>query len=99
VSFLEFFNSGLNSVCLIIPISFFARSYHMRGGTSTGCVIWHEHLPSPSSPDQLELREEAIRGIMGVPQKGDYKGNNQITGLGRGIATSNKVCLSKSING
>lgn len=60
--------------------------YHMRGGTSTGCVVWHEHLPS-----ELDLKEEAIRWIMGVPQQGDVKGNNQITGLGRGVATSNKV--------
>lgn len=62
--------------------------YHMRGGTSTGIVLWHEHLPTDSA-----LREEAIRWIMGVPQAGDAKGNRQTTGLGRGPSTSNKVFI------
>src|SRR5258706_4779479 len=62
--------------------------YHMRGGTSTGIVLWHEHLPA-----DLTLREEAIRWIMGVPPAGDVKGNKQTTGLGRGPSTSNKVFI------
>jgi 2-methylaconitate cis-trans-isomerase PrpF len=62
--------------------------YHMRGGTSTGVVLWHEHLPSA-----LALREEAIRWIMGVPPAGEVKGNRQTTGLGRGPSTSNKVFI------
>lgn len=62
--------------------------YHMRGGTSTGIVLWHEHLPREPA-----LREEAIRWIMGVPQTGDSKGNRQTTGLGRGPSTSNKVFI------
>ena len=62
--------------------------YHMRGGTSTGVVLWHEHLPA-----DLALREEAIRWIMGVPPVGDVKGNKQTTGLGRGPSTSNKVFI------
>ncbi len=62
--------------------------YHMRGGTSTGIVLWHAHLPA-----ELALREEAIRGIMGVPPSGDVKGNKQTTGLGRGPSTSNKVFI------
>jgi hypothetical protein len=62
--------------------------YHMRGGTSTGIVLWHEHLPS-----DLALREEAIRWLMGVPPAGDAKGNKQTTGLGRGPSTSNKVFI------
>ena len=62
--------------------------YHMRGGTSTGIVLWHEHLPT----DQA-LREEAIRWIMGVPPAGEVKGNKQTTGLGRGPSTSNKVFI------
>jgi 4-oxalomesaconate tautomerase len=62
--------------------------YHMRGGTSTGIVLWHEHLPA-----ELALREEAIRWIMGVPRTGDVKGNRQTTGLGRGPSTSNKVFI------
>lgn len=62
--------------------------YHMRGGTSTGIVLWHEHLPA-----ELALREEAIRWIMGVPPAGEVKGNKQTTGLGRGPSTSNKVFI------
>ena len=62
--------------------------YHMRGGTSTGVVLWHEHLPA-----ELALREEAIRCIMGVPPAGEVKGNRQTTGLGRGPSTSNKVFI------
>ena len=62
--------------------------YHMRGGTSTGVVLWHEHLPA-----ELALREEAIRWIMGVPPAAEVKGNRQTTGLGRGPSTSNKVFI------
>ncbi len=62
--------------------------YHMRGGTSTGIVLWEGHLPS-----DLALREEAIRWIMGVPPRGEVKGNKQTTGLGRGVTTSNKVFI------
>lgn len=62
--------------------------YYMRGGTSTGVVLWEPHLPQV-----LELREELIRRIMGVPVTGETKGNKQINGLGRGPATSNKVFL------
>src|SRR3954451_12083740 len=62
--------------------------YHMRGGTSTGIVLWHDHLPA-----ELALREEAIRAIMGVPATGEAKGNRQTTGLGRGPSTSNKVFI------
>ena len=60
----------------------------MRGGTSTGVVLWEPHLPQV-----LELREELIRRIMGVPVAGETTGNKQINGLGRGPATSNKVFL------
>lgn len=60
--------------------------YYMRGGTSTGIVLWEGHLPA-----ELALREEAIRWIMGVPPRGEVKGNKQTTGLGRGVTTSNKV--------
>ena len=62
--------------------------YVMRGGTSTGIVLWEGHLPTA-----LALREEAIRWIMGVPQAGEVKGNKQTTGLGRGPTTSNKVFI------
>jgi hypothetical protein len=59
---------------------------HMRGGTSTGVVLWAPHL-APFG----DLRDEIIRKIMGVPGAGEAKGNKQITGLGRGASTSNKV--------
>jgi 4-oxalomesaconate tautomerase len=62
--------------------------YHMRGGTSTGIVLWEGHLPK-----DLSLREELIRHLMGVPLTGEVSGNRQITGLGRGPATSNKVFI------
>jgi 4-oxalomesaconate tautomerase len=64
--------------------------YHMRGGTSTGVVLYDGHLP-----EDLTLREELIRCIMGVPLTGEVKGNRQITGLGRGIPTSCKVFIVK----
>lgn len=62
--------------------------YYMRGGTSTGVVIWEPHLP-----ESLPLKEELIRRVMGVPIEGETKGNKQISGLGRGPATSNKVFM------
>jgi len=66
---------------------YFPVSY-MRGGTSTGVVLWGSHL-TPFG----QWREEVIRKIMGVPDAGEIKGNKQITGLGRGPATSNKVFI------
>lgn len=68
--------------------------YYMRGGTSTGVVIWEPHLPQ-----SLELKEELIRRVMGVPVSGETKGNKQINGLGRGPATSNKVFLLNAYDG
>lgn len=62
--------------------------YYMRGGTSTGIVLWHEHLP-----EDLALKEELIRAVMGVPATGETRGNKQTTGLGRGAPTSNKVFI------
>lgn len=62
--------------------------YHMRGGTSTGIVLWEGHVPR-----DIALREELVRHLMGVPLQGESTGNRQITGLGRGIATSNKVFI------
>ena len=60
--------------------------HHMRGGTSTGLVLWERF-----APEELALREELLRHLMGVPLAGRVSGNRQITGLGRGPATSNKV--------
>ncbi|MDD9927692.1 MAG: hypothetical protein OXR03_17855 [Rhodospirillaceae bacterium] len=62
--------------------------YHMRGGTSTGILLYEPHLPS-----DLALREELIRHVMGVPQEGEVDRNAQITGLGRGIPQSCKVFI------
>ena len=59
---------------------------YMRGGTSTGVVVWGPHLRAFG-----QHRDEIIRKIMGVPDEGERKGNAQITGLGRGPSTSNKV--------
>ena len=42
--------------------------YHMRGGTSTGVVLYDGHLAK-----DLALREELIRRIMGVPLEGDVE--------------------------
>ena len=68
--------------------------YYMRGGTSTGVVIWEPHLPQ-----SLALKEELIRRVMGVPLSGETKGNKQINGLGRGPATSNKVFMLNAYDG
>ena len=65
--------------------------HHMRGGTSTGLVIWEKFAPS-----DIELREELLRHLMGVPLHGARAGNRQITGLGRGPATSNKVFFAET---
>jgi len=64
--------------------------HHMRGGTSTGLVIWE-----PAAPADDELREELLRHLMGVPLEGERPGNKQTTGLGRGPATSNKVFFAR----
>ena len=59
---------------------------HVRGGTSTGLIIWDR-----IAPKQLELREELLRHLMGLPLQGTTNDTKQITGLGRGYPTSNKV--------
>lgn len=60
--------------------------HHLRGGTSTGLVLWDRW-----APDTLPLREELLRHLMGVPLAGANLRNRQITGLLRGSPTSNKV--------
>lgn len=60
--------------------------HHMRGGTSTGLVLWDRWAPA-----DVALREELLRHLMGVPLAGQNDRNKQITGLGRGGPTSNKV--------
>lgn len=64
--------------------------HYMRGGTSTGLVIWEPAVPADES-----LREELLRHLMGVPLEGGRAGNRQTTGLGRGPATSNKVFFAQ----
>ncbi|MFV9681616.1 PrpF domain-containing protein [Pseudomonas sp. NY15367] len=60
--------------------------HFMRGGTSTGLVIDERFAPK-----DIALREELLRHLMGVPLDGELPGNRQLTGLGRGSATGNKV--------
>lgn len=60
--------------------------HHVRGGTSTGLVIWERHAPADRT-----LREELLRHLMGLPLTGTQRGNKQITGLGRIVPTGNKV--------
>ncbi|MGK5050665.1 PrpF domain-containing protein [Janthinobacterium sp. RB2P8] len=62
--------------------------HHMRGGTSTGLVLHASCVPADPA-----LREELLHHLMGVPLSGRLPGNRQITGLGRGAPTSNKVFL------
>lgn len=64
--------------------------HYLRGGTSTGVVLWE-----PLVPEEEHLRAELLRHLMGVPHAGRAVGNRQITGLGRGPATSNKVFLAR----
>ncbi|RYG55200.1 PrpF protein, partial [bacterium] len=42
----------------------------MRGGTSTGVVLWERLAPS-----DIELREELLRHLMGVPLAGRLPGH------------------------
>jgi 2-methylaconitate cis-trans-isomerase PrpF len=63
---------------------------HVRGGTSTGLIIWDR-----AAPQQLGLREELLRHLMGLPLQGSITDTKQITGLGRGYATSNKVFFAE----
>ncbi len=60
--------------------------HHVRGGTSTGLVIWEGFAPNDTA-----LREELLRHLMGVPLTGTRLGNKQLTGLGRVAPTGNKV--------
>ncbi|HWE78494.1 MAG TPA: PrpF domain-containing protein, partial [Pseudolabrys sp.] len=63
---------------------------HARGGTSTGLVIWDR-----VAPQELRLREELLRHLMGLPLEGTTNDAKQITGLGRGYPTSNKVFFAE----
>lgn len=62
--------------------------HHMRGGTSTGLVLHRPALPADPA-----LVDELVRHLMGVPLAGERPADGQVTGLGRGPTTSNKVLL------
>ena len=79
---------SLNAGILEFPV------FHMRGGTSTGLVLAREAVPQDEA-----LLEELLRHLMGVPLEGEWPGNSQITGLGRGIPTSNKVFIVERLPG
>lgn len=63
--------------------------HYARGGTSTGVI-----LDAAFAPADVSAREELLRHLLGVPQRGTVARNSQITGLGRGTATSNKAFLA-----
>lgn len=63
---------------------------HVRGGTSTGLIIWDRIAPKDPA-----LREELLRHLMGLPLTGTSNDTKQITGLGRGYPTSNKVFFAE----
>lgn len=83
-SFLNSFRPRLRDGVVEFPV------HHMRGGTSTGLVLWAPHAPA-----DLPLREELLRHLMGVPLVGRDDSHKQITGLGRGSPTSNKVFFAE----
>ncbi|WP_215782455.1 PrpF domain-containing protein [Paludibacterium sp. B53371] len=62
--------------------------HQVRGGTSLGLV-----LPQSQLPAQSVLRDELLRHLLGLPLLGLQPDNRQLTGLGRGTPTSNKVFL------
>ena len=66
--------------------------YHMRGGTSTGVILNKYDLLGSD-----DLRDSVLRKIMGVPEF-DTPDANQITGLGRGIPTSNKLFIIEVVD-
>src|SRR3974390_3880724 len=64
--------------------------HHVRGGTSTGLVIWDRLAPA-----DVALKEELLRHLLGLPLTGTRPGNKQITGLGRIVPTGNKVFFAE----
>ena len=64
----------------------------MRGGTSTGVIVNKKDLPC-----DIDSRDIILRKIMGIPEY-DLSGNMQITGLGRGVPTSNKLFIIEVID-
>lgn len=63
--------------------------YFVRGGTSSGVVIFNEDLPH----DKLEV-ENILRKIFGTPLTDSQKTDPyQIEGIGKGKSTSNKALI------
>lgn len=85
-SFLNTFRPRLRDGVVEFPV------HHMRGGTSTGLVLW-----APCAPADLALKEELLRHLMGVPLAGRIENQRQVTGLGRGSPTSNKVFFAEVV--
>jgi hypothetical protein len=52
-------------------------------------------IAEEDAPAELELREELLRHLMGVPLNGTKPGNTQVSGLGRVVPTSNKVFFAR----
>lgn len=66
--------------------------WYVRGGTSTGLIIREE-----DAPQSHQAREELLHLILGISSTEHLDHNRQLTGLGRGISTSNKVFFVKEI--
>lgn len=65
---------------------------YVRGGTSTGAILEMAHVPSEPA-----LRDELLVRLMGVGP--GASASRQSSGLGRGHATSNKVFLTRQVEG
>ena len=76
----------LRDGCVEFPV------HHVRGGTSTGLVIW-EHW----APREQSMREELLRHLMGLPLEGTRPGNKQITGLGADRADRQQGVLRQAV--
>ncbi|KAF9257855.1 DUF453-domain-containing protein [Marasmius fiardii PR-910] len=61
----------------------------LRGGTSKGIFLNHNHIPSDTS-----LWPRIFDGIMGSPDP-DY--GRQLNGMGGGVSSLSKICLVKPI--
>lgn len=76
----------------VSPNSYEVPLFHMRGGTSTWVIVNASDLPKDETK-----RDAVLRQIMGVP-KADNNDHSQITGLGRGTPTSNKLFIIEVID-
>lgn len=72
-------SSSLSGVANPIPASF------LRGGTSKGIFLNHDHLP----PDRSQW-DAIFLGIMGSP---DAQYGRQLNGMGGGVSSLSKICV------